>query len=353
MNVEKILSRICAGERASVDEARLLFLYAPLSLLIEAAFNIKYQRFGKKVFFIENVHIEPTSHCVYQCKFCSFHKSPGEIGYWDYSINEIKAFLEKLPLSIKEIHITGGVHPDRDVYWYADLLKKIKELRPQSQIKAFTAIEINFMCKKAGVSLEEGLLILKESGLHSLAGGGAEIFNDDVRSELCPEKGDSSLWINVHQTAHHLGIFSNATMLYGHIETIDHRLEHMSKIREMQDKTNGFQAFIPLKFRNQNNYLSHLQEVLFIEDVKMFALARIFFNNIPHIKAYWPMLGRDKAAFLLHAGVDDIDGTIYDSTKIYTMSGSEEQQPTITKDLISKENFIPVERDIFYKEINF
>ncbi len=355
MDIEKILNRSISGERVSIEEARFLFYHASLFKLMAASHQKKLQHFGKKVYFIENVHLEPTNHCIYQCKFCSFHKNPFEKGYWNYSINDLLSFLENIPKSITEIHITGGVHPDRDVYWYANLLKKIKESYPKAYIKAFTAIEINFMCNKAGISIEQGLKLLKESGLHSIAGGGAEILNDNIRAILCPEKGSSSLWISVHKTAHRLGILSNATMLYGHIETIEQRLEHMNLIREIQDETNGFQAFIPLKFRNQHNFLSNIKEQTFLEDIKMFSIARLFFDNIPHIKAYWPMIGRDKAAFLLHAGVDDIDGTIYDSTKIYSMSGSEEQKPSISKkelkNLIEKENFIPVERDVFYNEI--
>lgn len=211
------------------------------------------------------------------------------------------------------------------------------------------------MSKLSSLSVSETLVALKNSGLSSLAGGGAEILNDEIRMRLCPEKGKSSTWIDVHKEAHQQGIPSNATMLYGHIEKIEQRIEHMAIIRNIQDETHGFQAFIPLKFRNQNNYLSHINEVTFIEDVKTFALARIFFDNIDHIKAYWPMIGKNKAAFLLHAGADDIDGTIYNSTRIYSMSGSEEQQPSITKEelmeIITRENFMPVERDIFYQRL--
>lgn len=353
--LNRIIDKILSNQRISQQEALIIYQQLPLSKTVELAHYIKKQRFGEDVYYIQNVHIEPTNRCVYRCRFCSFHKQPGENLFWEYSIEDIQNFLKKIPKTIKEIHITGGVHPHRDIEWYLNLLKNIKKIHPQAQIKAFTAIEIYYMSKLSSLSVSETLVALKNSGLSSLAGGGAEILNDEIRMRLCPEKGKSSTWIDVHKEAHQQGIPSNATMLYGHIEKIEQRIEHMAIIRNIQDETHGFQAFIPLKFRNQNNYLSHINEVTFIEDVKTFALARIFFDNIDHIKAYWPMIGKNKAAFLLHAGADDIDGTIYNSTRIYSMSGSEEQQPSITKEelmeIITRENFMPVERDIFYQRL--
>jgi len=351
-----VLKSCLSGHRLSVNDALFLYKHASLAGLIQAAFKYKYQLYGKKVFYIQNVHVEPTNYCVYKCKFCSFHKEPNEQNFWEDNIKQIIENISKLPKTIKEIHITGGVHPHRDLYWYIRLLKQIKEIVPAAQIKAFTAIEIHYMCKKANVSIGEGLLMLKKAGLDSLAGGGAEIFNSEIRNQLCPEKGNASLWLNVHKEAHKLGIISNATMLYGHIENMEHRIEHMAIIRALQDETNGFNCFIPLKFRNQQNPLSEIKELPFLEDVRLFAISRLFFDTIPHIKAYWPMIGRDKAAVLLNTGADDLDGTIYDSTKIYTLAGSEEQKPMISvedlKALILNEKFIPVERDLFYKELS-
>lgn len=351
-----LLNSCLSGHRITVNDAVFLYKHASLSGLIEAAYKYKFKLFGKKVYYIQNVHVETTNYCVYKCKFCSFHKEPDEQNFWEDDINQIIEKISKIPDSVKEIHITGGVHPYRDIYWYIKLLEQIKMKIPAAHIKAFTAIEINYMCKKANKTISEGLMMLQKAGLNSLAGGGAEIFNSEIRQQLCPEKGEASMWLNVHHEAHKLGIVSNATMLYGHIETIEHRIEHMSIIRAMQDETNGFNCFIPLKFRNQQNHLSEIKELPFIEDVRLFALSRLFFDNIPHIKAYWPMIGRDKAVVLLNAGADDLDGTIYDSTKIYTMAGSEEQKPMITvedlKALIRNENFIPIERDLFYKELS-
>jgi len=354
--VQNILNHRIKGERITAEEALFLYLNAPLSILLKTAYTIKFNAFGKKVYYIQNVHVEPTNYCIYKCKFCSFHKEPHEPLFWEDEIDTIIERINLLPPSLREIHITGGVHPHRGLEWYLSLLVNLKKLRPSIQIKAFTAIEIQFMAKKSGKSTSEALLLLKNAGLDSLAGGGAEIFDAKVRQQLCPEKGDAQMWLNIHEQAHRLNIVSNATMLYGHIESIEHRLEHMNTLRILQDKTQGFNCFIPLKFRHQHNFLSHIQELPFIEDMKIFALSRIFFDNIPHIKAYWPMIGREKATLLLHAGADDIDGTIYDSTKIYTLAGSEEQKPMITvdalKSLIQAEGFIPIERDLFYNEIS-
>jgi len=354
--VQSILNRRLEGGRISTKDAFFLYQNAPLSLLIKIAHSIKFKLFGKKVFFIQNVHVEPTNYCIYKCKFCSFHKDPNEPMFWEDDINTIINKINNLPHSLKEIHITGGVHPQRDLQWYLNLLHEIKNIRPSLQIKAFTAIEIQFMAKKSGKSIAETLQLLKNAGLDALAGGGAEIFNHNVRKQLCPEKGEAQIWLNIHKQAHQLKIVSNATMLYGHIETIQDRIEHMNNIRLLQDETQGFNCFIPLKFRHQQNFLSHIQELPLVDDLKVFALSRIFFDNILHIKAYWPMIGREKAALLIHAGADDIDGTIYDSTKIYTMAGSEEQKPMISveelKALIKSENFIPVERDLFYNELS-
>ncbi len=354
LDIDKIIEKRLKEQRITVNEALFLYKSASLSKLLYASYQIKDFLFGKKVFYVQNVHIEPTNYCVNKCKFCAFHKEPDENNFWEYSQNEILQRLQHIPETVSEIHITGGVHPDRDLDWYATLLKKIKLARPSADIKAFTAIEINYMCKKSGVTISEGLRKLKENGLSSLAAGGAEIFNPDIRKQLCPEKGPADIWINIHRQAHQLGIVSNASMLYGHIETPEHRLEHLNTIRQLQDETNGFNAFIPLKFRRQHNFLSYLDELPFIEDLKIIAISRLFLDNIPHIKTYWPMLGKDKSFICLHAGADDLDGTIYNSTKIYSMAGSEEQLPSLSTEEITEkileEGFIPVERNLFYQE---
>ena len=243
-----------------------------------------------------------------------------------------------------------------DVHFFAELLSKIKAHRPGLHIKGFTAVELDYMFNKAKMTYREGLSYLKEAGLDSLPGGGAEIFDEKVRAEICGDKCASEQWLEIHQTAHELGMASNATMLYGHIETYEQRADHMNRLRLIQDKTQGFNTFIPLKFRNMDNEMAHIPEVSMIEDLKNYAVSRIFMDNFNHIKAYWPMIGRNTAQVALSFGVDDMDGTIDDSTKIYSMAGSEEQSPTLTTNelvaLIAGAGKRPVERDTLYNTIN-
>ena len=236
-----------------------------------------------------------------------------------------------------------------------NLLQKIKAHRPDLHIKGFTAVELDYMFRKAKLSVEEGLKILNEAGLDSLPGGGAEIFDAEIRKQICDDKVDAEGWLNIHRQAHLLGMHSNATMLYGHIENYSHRIDHMERLRKLQDETGGFNTFIPLKFRNKGNDMSHIAESTVIEDMKLYAVSRIYMDNFPHIKAYWPMLGRQSAQLTLSFGVNDLDGTIDDSTKIYSMAGSEEQHPSLTTTelvaLIKQVKREPVERDTLYKEI--
>jgi aminodeoxyfutalosine synthase len=256
---------------------------------------------------------------------------------------------------ITEVHIVGGVHPKMDVYFFVDLLKQIKAHRPDLHIKGFTAVELDYMFRKAKLSRIEGMQLLHEAGLDSLPGGGAEIFDSEIRQQICADKVDADGWLDIHATAHKLGMHSNATMLYGHLENYAHRIDHMDMLRSQQDVTKGFNTFIPLKFRNHDNEMSHIPEISAIEDMKVYAVARIFMDNFPHIKAYWPMLGREQAQLTLSFGVNDIDGTIDDSTKIYSMAGSEEQNPSLTTEelvnLIKQVGREAVERDTLYNVV--
>jgi aminodeoxyfutalosine synthase len=242
-----------------------------------------------------------------------------------------------------------------DLKFFADLLKAIKSHRPELHIKAFTAVEYDYMFRKAKMSLEEGLKFLIDAGLDSIPGGGAEIFHPEIREKICVDKVDAEGWLAIHEAAHKLGLHSNATILYGHIEKYEHRIDHMRRLRELQDKTGGFNTFIPLKFRNKDNNMSNVPESSVVEDMKMYAIARIYLDNFPHLKAYWPMLGRQNAQLSLSFGVDDIDGTIDDTTKIYSMAGAEEQNPSMSTTelvaLIRQVKRIPVERDTLYNEI--
>ncbi len=352
----EIAEKVIAGERISEKEGLYLYQKADLGYLAMLANFIRTKRFGTQTYFNKNFHIEPTNICIYSCKFCSYKRKKGESGSWDYSTEEMLDIVRKYKnTDVTEVHIVGGVHPDHDLYFYGNLIAEIKKIMPNIHVKGFTAVELEFMIRKAHMPLEEGLKKLKEYGLDSIPGGGAEIFDAEIRREVCDEKTTTDLWLKIHETAHRIGIPSNATILYGHIEQYEHRISHMTALRNLQDKTKGFNAYIPLKFRKENNHLAYIGEVPLVEDLRNFAVSRIFLDNIPHLKAYWPMLGKQLTQLTLSFGVDDIDGTIDDSTKIYSMAGVDEQHPTMTTEeiinLIKKVNLKPVERDTVYNVI--
>ena len=256
---------------------------------------------------------------------------------------------------VTEVHIVGGVHPKMNLEFFCELLSKIRAHRPDLHIKGFTAVELDYMIRKAKLTIPEGMQQLRDAGLQSMPGGGAEIFHPEVREIICADKVDGAGWLYIHETAHNLGMHSNATMLYGHVEKYHHRIDHMSRLRQLQDKTGGFNCFIPLKFRNKDNDMSHIKESTIVEDMRLYAISRIFMDNFRNLKAYWPMLGRQAAQLTLSFGVNDLDGTIDDTTKIYSMAGSEEQTPSMSTedlcDMISSVGRIPVERDTLYNEI--
>jgi aminodeoxyfutalosine synthase len=353
-----IASKIENRQRISPEEGLMLFEKGPLAMLGTMANFIREREHGDNTYFNRNFHIEPTNVCVFSCKFCSYSKlySKREEG-WELSIDQM---LEKVKAydgqPITEVHIVGGVHPKMDIYFFEELIKKIRAHRPDLHIKGFTAVELDYMFRKAKLSRTDGMKLLHDAGLDSLPGGGAEIFDPVVREQICADKVDAAGWLDIHAIAHRLGMHTNATMLYGHVEKYEHRIDHMEKLRNLQDETKGFNTFIPLKFRNFDNEMSHIPEVSSIEDMKLYAIARIYMDNFPHIKAYWPMLGREQAQLTLSFGVNDLDGTIDDSTKIYSMAGSEEQNPTLTTDelvgLIKQVGRQPVERDTLYNVVN-
>lgn len=352
-----IAEKIYKQERITEDDALVLFEKASLPLLGTLANYVRERLHGDATFFNRNFHIEPTNLCVFSCNFCSYSKiyAKKEEG-WELSIQQMLDIVKKYDgIPVTEVHIVGGVHPKMDLQFFADLLKAIKEHRPDLHIKAFTAVEYDYMFRKAKVSVEEGLKILISHGLNSIPGGGAEIFDPEIRQKICADKVDGDGWLKIHETAHKLGLHSNATMLYGHIESYKHRINHMSRLRNLQDETKGFQTFIPLKFRNMDNDMSNVPESSIVEDMKMYAVARLFLDNFPHLKAYWPMLGRNNAQMTLSFGVDDLDGTIDDTTKIYSLAGSEEQTPAMSTEelvtLIKQVNRKPVERDTLYNVI--
>jgi aminodeoxyfutalosine synthase len=348
---------VYSQKRISTEDAIYLYENASLSFLGVLANEIKSRKHGDKVFFNRNFHVEPTNICVYSCSFCSYsrlikQRSQG----WEYTHDEImdiiKSFDDK---EVTEVHIVGGVMPQYDMAFYTKLFRAVKNHRPGLHLKALTPVEYHYIFKKAKLSYEEGMAEIKASGVDSLPGGGAEIFNEEIREQIAGGKCSSDEWLKIHEIWHQLGMKSNATILYGHIETYAHRVDHMDRLRKLQDKTGGFQTFIPLKFRNQDNEMSHLPEVSIIEDLRNYAISRIFLDNFDHIKAYWPMLGRNQAQLSLSFGVDDIDGTIDDTTKIYSMAGSEEKSPSLSTQelvkLIKAVHKIPIERDSLYHEL--
>lgn len=352
-----IAEKIINKERVTDEDALILFEKGSLGFLGTLANYIREDLHGDKTYFNRNFHIEPTNVCVFACKFCSYsrlyaHRDEG----WELSMQQmldiVKSYDDK---PITEVHIVGGVHPKMNLEFFCELLQKIKQHRPSIHIKGFTAVELDYMFRKAKLSVEEGMKKIHEAGLDSLPGGGAEIFHPEIRQQICDDKVDAEGWLKIHEAAHDLGMFTNATMLYGHIEKYEHRIDHMRRLRELQDRTQHFNTFIPLKFRNQNNDMSDVAESSIVEDMKMYAVARIYLDNFPHLKAYWPMLGRQNAQLTLSFGVNDIDGTIDDSTKIYSMAGSEEQTPAMTTEelvtLIKQVRRTPVERDTLYNVV--
>jgi len=356
-SLQAIAQKVKNGQRISDEDGLILFNEASLGFVGSLANQVKERLHGDKVFFNRNFHIEPTNVCVFSCNFCSYSRlyAKREDG-WELSIDQMLHMVKKYDgQPVTEVHIVGGVHPKMDLAFFADLLKAIKTHRSDLHIKAFTAVEYDYMFRKAKVSVEEGLRFLIEAGLNSIPGGGAEIFHPEIREKICADKVDGDGWLAIHEKAHELGLPTNATMLYGHIEKFEHRIDHMRRLRELQDRTKGFNTFIPLKFRNMDNDMSNVPESSHVEDMRMYAIARIYLDNFPHLKAYWPMLGRQNAQLSLAFGVDDIDGTIDDTTKIYSMAGSEEQSPTMSTTelvtLIQQVKRIPVERDTLYHEI--
>jgi len=356
-DLKSIANKVIQHERITSQDALLLYQQGEIGFLGALANFVREEKYGNKTFFNRNFHIEPTNVCVFSCAFCSYSKlyKNREDG-WEMSIDQMLHIVKKYDnIPVTEVHIVGGVHPKLDLDFFCDLLKQIKSHRPDLHLKGFTAVELDYMFRKAKLTRKEGLQKLKDAGLQSLPGGGAEIFAPHIRTQICEDKVDGDGWLDIHKTAHELSMHSNATMLYGHIESYEDRIDHMNQLRNMQDETKGFNCFIPLKFRNQDNDMSHITESSMIEDIKTYAIARIFMDNFPHLKAYWPMLGRTKAQLLLSFGVDDLDGTIDDSTKIYSMAGSEEQNPSLSTEqlceLIYAVNRVPVERDSVYNEI--
>ncbi|HDZ41574.1 MAG TPA: aminofutalosine synthase MqnE [Bacteroidetes bacterium] len=351
-----IYGKIINDERITSTEGLMLYNSNNPGLLGYLADIVRKRKNDDHAFFNRNFHVEPTNICIHNCEFCSYRKAAGSKEAWNYSAGEILDIVRRFDdKPVTEVHIVGGVHPDHNIDYYCRILQMIKNHRPGLHIKAFSAIELDYIINKSGLSIREGLLKLKECGLNSIPGGGAEIFDEKVRAIICKDKSSSAMWLKIHEEAHMAGIPSNATILYGHMETYEHRIDHMERLRKLQDRTAGFNSFIPLKFRKENNKMRRFGEVNIIEDMKNYAVSRIFLDNFPHIKAYWPALGKETTQLALSFGVDDVDGTIDDTTKIYSMAGAKDQNPSMTTEdicqLIRGAGFKPVERDTLYKVV--
>lgn len=356
-DLKQIAQKVLDSERITFDEGVLLYEKGELSYLGVLANHIRNKKHSDRTYFNRNFHIEPTNLCVYDCKFCSYsrmikQRSEG----WEYTMDDMLNIVKKYDGEpVTEVHIVGGVLPQYDVPFYSELFSRIKAHRPELHVKALTPVEYHYIFKKAKIGYAEGMKLMKEAGLESIPGGGAEIFHDEIRDIICKDKCTADQWLQIHEEWHKLGMRSNATMLYGHIEKYWHRVDHMERLRQLQDKTGGFQTFIPLKFRNQDNQMSDVPETTVIEDLRNYAIARIYLDNFDHIKAYWAMISRNTAQLSLNFGVDDIDGTLDDTTKIYSMAGAEEQHPGMSTkqlvELIKQVGRQPIERDTLYNVV--
>ncbi|MBE7175451.1 MAG: aminofutalosine synthase MqnE [Mucilaginibacter polytrichastri] len=352
-----ISRKVLGGERISFDEGVYLYEHAELGFLGTLANFIREKKHGDNTYFNRNFHIEPTNLCVYDCKFCSYSRllKQREDG-WEFSMEQMMDIIRKYDEQpVTEVHIVGGVLPQYDLPFYEEFFRQIKAHRPGLHVKALTPVEYHYIFKKAKIDYATGMQRMKDAGLDSMPGGGAEIFAPEIREQISKDKCTADQWLAIHEAWHNLGMRSNATMLYGHIEEYRHRVDHMERLRELQDKTGGFQTFIPLKFRNQDNQMSHVAESSVVEDLRNYAIARIYLDNFDHIKAYWAMISRSTAQLSLHFGVDDIDGTLDDTTKIYSMAGAEEQHPGMSTqevaELIKNVGRRPIERDTLYNVI--
>jgi aminodeoxyfutalosine synthase len=349
---ETIAAKVRADQRISPDEALFLFQSNNLLAIGELAALANERKNGRNVYFNVNRHINPTNICVNRCAFCAFSRTAGEEGAYTLALDEIcRRATEAQGEGATEVHIVGGLHPDLSFEYYEEVLRAIRAAAPLLHIKAFTAVEIEYFSRISGCSIEEVLQRLIAAGLGSMPGGGAEILVEEVRNRICPEKIPGQQWLEIIRLAHQAGLKTNATMLYGHVESFADRVEHMRMLRELQDGTGGFQAFIPLAFQPENSDLKlDFKGTSGLDDLKTLAIARIFLDNFDHIKAYWVMLGEKIAQVALAFGVNDLDGTVVEE-KIGHDAGAASPQ-SLSKDgiitLIRKAGRTPVERDTLY-----
>ncbi len=353
--IKDIFDKVEAGTRITEDDALRLYNSNDLFTLGAMANLVREKKNGDSTYYNINRHIDYTNVCSTTCKFCAFSRFEGEEGAFEFTHQQLAAKAREAyeREKITELHIVGGLHPTYDFEWYEDMLRILKQTIPGVHLKCFTGVEINFFADKYNMTHEQVLTRLKEAGLGSMPGGGAEIFDPEIREQICPGKADANTWLQVHRTAHKLGLRTNATMLYGHIEKYEHRVDHMRRLRELQDETQGFQTFIPLAFHPDHTSMDHFARPSGIEDLKTLAIGRVYLDNFAHIKAYWISMGVRLTQMSLAFGVDDIDGTVIDE-KIYRMAGADSPETMTVKDLqalIRDAGRVPVERDTLYKEL--
>ena len=354
--LRELARKVRDGERLTAADATLCFETPHVLHLGRLADAVRRRLHGNVAYYNVNRHINPTNVCVYtyNCKFCSFAALPGEGHAWEMSHEEVyRKAGEQGGEAATEFHIVGGLHPDLPLAWYEEMLRGLKARFPQAHLKAFTAIEIGWFAQREKLAIEEVLRRLREAGLGSLPGGGAEIFHPDVREVICDGKLDAQEWIEVHTIAHRMGIKSNCTMLYGHVERVEHKVDHLLRLRALQDETGGFNAFIPLAYHPENNYLGLRFHTTGTEDLRHIATSRLVLDNVPHVKAYWIMITPRLAQVALSFGADDLDGTVVEET-IYHMAGAATDQSLPRSELeriVRLAGFVPVERDTLYNPI--
>jgi aminodeoxyfutalosine synthase len=353
--IRDLLDKAVAGERFSREDGVRLFLTDDLAALGWAANLVRERRHGDVTYYLKNRHINYSNICKYDCMFCSFFRSSKEEeGAWEWSVDEVLEHVAPYKDSgLREFHIVGGVHPDLPFSYYTDMLVALKREHPGVALKAFTAIEIAYFAELTSMSLREVLETLQEAGLDMIPGGGAEVFADRVRYKVCREKADADRWFEVHETAHALGIPTNATLLYGHIETVEERVDHILRLREMQEQTEGLKSYIPLAFHPKSNRLEKLGAPTGADAMRNVAVGRLLLDNVDHIKAYWIMLGVKVAQLALAWGADDLDGTVT-WERIYHMAGAQTPEGMTEERLqqvIREAGRIPVERDAFYNSV--
>ena len=356
LELRGLADKVRSGGRLDEADALQCFSTPHVLHLGRLADHVRRSRHGNVAYYNLNRHINPTNICVYtyNCKFCGFAALADEPHAWQMTHEEVyEHAAAQGGNAVTEFHIVGGLHPDLDMAWYEEMLRGLRERFPDAHLKAFTAIEIGWFARRERISIEEVLVRLREAGLGSLPGGGAEIFHEEVRQIICDGKLDADEWIEVHRTAHGLGIRSNCTMLYGHVERAEHKVDHLMRLRALQDETGGFNAFVPLAYHPENNYMGLKYHTTGIEDLRHLATSRLVLDNVPHLKAYWVMVTPKLAQVALSFGADDVDGTVVEET-IYHMAGAQTEQSLSRHELariVRDAGFEPVERDTLYRPI--